>query len=573
MSPRARPPLAAAPAIAVALMLLVPPGSASADDFPAGVPIRPVSAAMPVAMPGALPGATAMPMGTIVPMPAQGLALEAGSGRVIALPGAVASVFAADPKVAEVRPASPTSLFIFGVAPGRTTIAALDAAGHPVAQYTITVRPSAYGASEALSAIQRVMPGSDVRIDTTTGGLVLRGQVATPADADEAMSMARRFVANGQHVDNALTVLGSTQVTLRVRIAEMSRTVVRALGVNWQALGNVGRFAVNIATNNALSAAAAGASVIGLGYKGAVNVNGLIDALAQNDLVHVLAEPNLTAMSGQTASFLVGGEFPIPVGQQNGQITVEFKKYGVSLAFVPTVLSSGRISLHVEPEVSQLSSQGAVQVTAGNSSLSIPALTVRRAETTVELGSGQSFAIAGLLQDSTDNNVSGLPGLGEIPILGALFRSNSFQHNQTELVIMVTPYIVAPGGRSGGDQAADRRLFAARRSATPAAAAPGRQRGHRPARPPAGRYRVHRAMMPCIATVMVGEGRPSTPSRCGTIERRGCSAFAEHDVGAGGSGPGYVNTLGGCHDARAHARDRRRGVARRLRAASRPLQR
>ncbi|MGH7212494.1 MAG: type II and III secretion system protein family protein, partial [Acetobacteraceae bacterium] len=383
-------------------------------------------------------------MGTIVPMPAQGLALEAGSGRVIALPGAVASVFAADPKVAEVRPASPTSLFIFGVAPGRTTIAALDAAGHPVAQYTITVRPSAFGASEALGAIDRVMPGSNVRVDTTTGGLVLRGQVATAADADEAMSMARRFTSPGQHVDNDLTVLGSTQVTLRVRIAEMSRTVVRALGVNWQALGTVGRFAVNLATNNAFSAAATGASVLGLGYRGAVNVNALIDALAQDDLVHVLAEPNLTAMSGQTASFLVGGEFPIPVGQENGQITVEFKKFGVSLAFVPTVLSSGRISLRVEPEVSQLSTQGAVQVTAGSSSLSIPALTVRRAETTVELGSGQSFAIAGLLQDSTDNNVSGLPGLGEIPILGALFRSNSFQHNQTELVIVITPYITRP---------------------------------------------------------------------------------------------------------------------------------
>ncbi len=352
------------------------------------------------------------------------------------------------------------------------------------------------------------MPGSDVRIDTTTGGLVLHGQVATPADADEAMSMARRFVASGQHVDNALTVLGSTQVTLRVRIAEMSRTVVRALGVNWQALGTVGRFAVNLATNNALSAAASGASMLGLGYRGAVNVNAVIDALAQNDLVHVLAEPNLTAMSGQTASFLVGGEFPIPVGQQNGQITVEFKKFGVSLAFVPTVLSSGRISLRVEPEVSQLSSQGAVQVTAGSSSLSIPALTVRRAETTVELGSGQSFAIAGLLQDSTDNNVSGLPGLGEIPILGALFRSNSFQHNQTELGDRGNALHRPPGRRSGGDQAADRRLLAPRRSATPATAASGRQRGHGPARPPAGRYRVHRAMKP---EALRGDPTPSPP--------------------------------------------------------------
>jgi pilus assembly protein CpaC len=170
----------------------------------------------------------------------------------------------------------------------------------------------------------------------------------------------------------------------------------------------------------------------------------LIDALAQDELIHVLAQPNLTAISGETASFLVGGEFPIPVAQQNNTVTIEFKQFGVSLAFMPTVASDGRITLKVRPEVSQLTNQGAVQLSAGNSTIQVPALTVRRAETTVQLGSGQSFAIAGLLQDVANITGNSVPILGDLPILGALFRSDNFQRNETELVIVVTPYLVRP---------------------------------------------------------------------------------------------------------------------------------
>ncbi len=206
----------------------------------------------------------------------------------------------------------------------------------------------------------------------------------------------------------------------------------------------------------------------------------MIDALAQDNLVHVLAEPNLTAMSGETASFLVGGEFPIPVAQQNNQVTIEFKQYGVSLAFVPTVMSGGRINLKVRPEVSALTNLGAVSFGVGNSSIQVPALTVRRAETTVELASGQSFAIAGLLQDNTTlTGNSGLPGVGELPILGILFRSDAFQRNETELVIVITPY---PGQRHyqpRSDKAADRQLETAERSGAAAAAAPERERPER----------------------------------------------------------------------------------------------
>lgn len=407
----------------------------------------PVTLAVPATMATATPAEASAPGPAAAPGPVirRALAIETGTGQVITLGAPAASLFAADPKVAEVRPASPSSLFVFGVGPGRTTIAAMDGSGHAVAQYDVTVRPSAFGASEATQAISRLLPGHGIQVHQTLNGLLLRGDAGTAAEAEQAAAIARGYLLPNQKLDNRLNVLSGVQVSLRVRIVEMSRSVTRELGVNWQALGNIGKYSVNFLTNNALATAGTAAATLGGGYanKG-VNVNGIIDALAQDNLVHVLAEPNLTALSGETASFLVGGEFPIPIAQTNGGLTVQFQQFGVSLAFVPTVLNSGRISLHVRPEVSQLSTQGAVQLSAGNSSISVPALTIRRADTTVELGSGQSFAIAGLLQDNTTQTDSGLPWLGELPILGALFRSQSFQRNETELVIVVTPYVVQP---------------------------------------------------------------------------------------------------------------------------------
>ena len=369
------------------------------------------------------------------------LALEAGGGRVVMLPGPAASVFAADPKVAEARPASPTSLFIFGVAPGRTIVAVLDAAGTTVAQYDVVVRPSAFGAAEAYTALARLMPGTSLQVATRPGGLSVSGETATAAEAERAMSVVRGYAMPGQTVENRITVVGATQVNLRVRFIEVGRSVTRQLGLNWQALGSIGRFAVAAATNYSPSGAS---STLAGAYRGIVNVNAVIDALAQDNLVTILAEPNLTAQSGETASFLAGGEFPIPVGQQGNTITIDFKQYGVSLAFVPTVLSGGQISLRVRPEVSQLTTQGAVTLNVDNTTLQVPALTVRRADTTVELGSGQSFAIAGMLQDSRTQTGNGVPGLSEVPVLGALFNSDKFQHDETELVIVITPYIVRP---------------------------------------------------------------------------------------------------------------------------------
>ncbi len=379
----------------------------------------------------------------------QAILLEAGTGRVLSLSGPAASVFAADPKVAEVRPASPTSLFVFGVGPGRTTVAALSASGQAVGQFEVTVGPSGYAAGASNAQLASALPGSGLRAATRGNGISLEGTVGSGAEAERAAAIAGSNLGDKQVLDNRTGVRSPVQVNLRVRVVEMSRNLTRELGVNWANLANIGRYgAVAFASAPALVTAANSALVGGYNFPTpghVLDINGVIDALAQDQLVHVLAEPNLTTMSGETASFIVGGEFPIPVAAYNQTVTIEFKQYGVSLAFVPTVLSSGRISLHVRPEVSQLTDQGAVQLPLGdNGTVVIPALQVRRADTTVELGSGQSFAIAGLLQDSARLTANGVPFLGDIPILGALFRSDNFQRNETELVILVTPYLVQP---------------------------------------------------------------------------------------------------------------------------------
>jgi pilus assembly protein CpaC len=415
--------------------------------------IQPIASAAPVAQ---SPSISAGPPANIVQMPGRStITVEAGSGRVIQLGTGASSVFAAEPKIAEVRPASATSLFIFGVAPGRTTIAALDAGGKPIAQYDVVVRPSSYGAGEAEAAVARVLPGTSIHVETLANGLTITGTVKTAADADRVMQIVRGYLPAGQTVDNRLSVVNAIQVNLRVRIAEMSRNLIRELGVNWANLAELGKYAqIGLFTNNALANVTGAPNALIGGYNfntpgHVVDINGLIDTLSQDELIHVLAQPNLTAISGEAASFLVGGEFPIPVAQQNNEVTIEFKQYGVSLAFVPTVGSDGQIAMKVRTEVSQLTNQGAVQLTAGNSTIQIPALTVRRAETAVELGSGESFAIAGLLQDAVNLTGNGLPFMGDVPVIGALFRSDNFQRNETELVIVVTPYVVRPVANPG----------------------------------------------------------------------------------------------------------------------------
>jgi pilus assembly protein CpaC len=388
-----------------------------------------------------------------------GITIQAGTGKVMHLRTGVTNIFTADPKVAEVRPASPDSLFVWGVAPGTTTVAALTEKGEAVAQFQVTVTPSAYGAKQTGLDIGA---RSSVKAQETQQGITLSGTVPTPADAARAAEAAKSELPGDGKVENNLKVNSSTQVSLHVRVAEMDRTLVRELGVNWATAGNVngtntllpaalGQHAqFGVETNNPVADSTITPSQFALNLVHGWNLETVIQALSDDSLVHILAEPNLTTMSGEPANFLVGGEFPIPVASTNtsNTISVDFKQYGISLSFVPTVLNKDNIVLHVRPEVSQLDKADGVTFFFGSGTngtgLSIPALIVRRADTTVQLGSGQSFVIAGLLSDQTTLTGNAIPGMGDIPVLGALFRSDSFQRSQTELVIVVTPYIVAP---------------------------------------------------------------------------------------------------------------------------------
>jgi pilus assembly protein CpaC len=419
----------------------------------------------------------------------QSIAVQAGTGVLLRLPQPAATVMSAEPSVARVQPASPTSLFLMGVAPGRTTVIATTEAGAAIVQYDVTVTqgagsqtasaspiggagsPTGTISAATLLAIQAsiartVQGASSVRVSSAGFDVILIGTVPTAAAAQQAEAIARGHVGDKGGVLDNLTVLGAIQVNVRVRIAEISRQVTRQLGFNWQALGRGSDWRVGLLTGAATAgvispllplglAPFANTSVppnqIGAGFTSGNkmwDVNGIIDALAADQLISILAEPNLTALSGETASFLAGGEFPIPIAgnTSNGTttITIEFKTFGVSLAVVPTVISATRLNLRVRPEVSQLSTNGAVSVPIGGGTLTIPALTVRRAETTIELGSGQSFAIAGLLQKTSVDQTNALPWIGEIPVIGALFKSNDFQRGESELVIIVTPYVVQP---------------------------------------------------------------------------------------------------------------------------------
>ncbi|WP_051089395.1 type II and III secretion system protein family protein [Elioraea tepidiphila] len=424
--------------------------------------------ALALCLAGAVVAAVATGAGPAAAQQGRGtLTIEPGGGQLVTLPQAAATVFAADPRVARVQAASPTTLFISGVGRGRTVVVATAADGSEIASYEVTVGPPprppgapgpAVAAAPALpaleAAIRSIVPGgSNISVRRVPGGVMLSGEVPTAADAQRAFTVARSGLPEGERVIDQLRIGGALQVNLRVRVAEVSRTITRDLGFNWQALGNTGRFAFGLLTGTFAGArlipglgGEAGRNFIAGGYSSSsFDINGLIDALAQDQLISILAEPNLTAQSGETASFLAGGEFPVPVGTSQGtSITIEFKQFGVSLAFVPTVLDATRISLKVRPEVSELTEEGAISLPVAGGVVRIPALRVRRAETTVELGSGQSFAIAGLLQDGSRIASSGLPFLGEIPILGALFKSDRFRRNDSELVIIVTPYLVRP---------------------------------------------------------------------------------------------------------------------------------
>jgi pilus assembly protein CpaC len=374
--------------------------------------------------------------------------VELNEGTLVRLDSPAAAVFVANPNIADVAIKSPRLVYVFGKAPGETTLYAVDENEDVLINASLAVT---HNLSRLENTLRSLLPSATVNVQSVDGGIVLDGYVSTAVESADANMVAARFVGESETVINRLRVTEANQVNLRVRVAEVSRQLLRQLGFNWAAALNGSDIAFGVVTKAFPGSEALLGSTLQPADKyfgsisaGDFDLNALIDALAEDNLVSLLAEPNLTALSGETASFLAGGEFPVPISQDSGDdsstITVEFKNFGVSLAFTPTVLSSSRISMRVRPEVSALSDQGAVQL--GN--FVIPALSVRRAETTVELGSGQSFAIAGLIQNNGTLNATKVPGLGDIPILGELFRSDSFQREETELVIIVTPYVVQP---------------------------------------------------------------------------------------------------------------------------------
>jgi pilus assembly protein CpaC len=370
------------------------------------------------------------------------LTVDADQAQVVQLRTPAKTVFVANPEIADVQVPTPTSFLVYGKKPGTTTIFAISEAGTTMS-YTVRVtRP----VGEIAGAIRNAVPNAQVRVSGAPDGVTISGSVDSPRDAERLKAAARQFLGDKETINFDVGVNIATQVTLRVQVAEVSRSVNKALGVNWTALGNVGTLA-KLAPFPALSLNANASTALAtslLGNPNPLNLGGnfgaLITALDSQGLATILAEPSLTAISGETANFLAGGEFPIPVPQGNQTTTIEYKKFGISVDFTPTVLDGNRISVKVRPEVSQLSTVGALKL----DSVEVPSLTVRRAETTVELGSGESFAIAGLFQNNGQNNITGLPWLGNLPILGALFRSTTFQRNESELVIVVTPYVVKP---------------------------------------------------------------------------------------------------------------------------------
>ena len=370
------------------------------------------------------------------------LAIQVNQGQLVRIDKPVESVFVANSEIADVAIKSPQLIYVYAKHPGTTTLYAVGANDEILASITLNVTHSL---SRLDQAIADLMPGRNIAATSIEGGIVLTGMVSSPGEAEDARRLAARFIGANEEIINRLQVNAPNQVNVRVRIAEINKTVLRHLGINWDTAIQEGGFAFGLLTAFPVTVGSTLVGSTGPGTTptvsaGPLDLTATMDLLAQEGMVSLLAEPNLTAVSGQTATFLAGGEFPIPVAQDNNTVTVEFRQFGVSLAFTPTILNANRISMRVRPEVSATSTQN--EVTTGD--FVVPSLTVRRAETTVELASGQTFAIGGLVQSQNQIAANAVPGLGDIPILGELFKSDQFQHNESELVILATPYLVQP---------------------------------------------------------------------------------------------------------------------------------
>jgi pilus assembly protein CpaC len=380
-----------------------------------------------------------------------GTAADANGGRfvriglnksvVIKLPADARDVLVGNPDVVDAVVRTKNTAYLFARALGQTNVFFFDADGRQILGLDIEVSQDMVALQKL---IRRTIPGTRITVDTVGDNVVLAGSAKTQSEARLAFDLAAKFTndAEGKKVLTTINVLGKEQVMLKVRIAEVQRNVLKQLGINTEAVFSIGKFFLNFHNINPFSTPLL--SPLG-GYQagfenGNDQANVLLRAMERDGLLRTLAEPTLTAISGESAKFLAGGEFPIPVADQDGTVTVEFKPFGVGLGFTPVVMSEGRISLKINTEVSEISNE--LSITTDR--IVIPGLTVRRAETTVELPSGGSIAMAGLIKDSLRSDIAGTPGLKNLPILGALFRSRDFQLNQSELVVIVTPYVVNP---------------------------------------------------------------------------------------------------------------------------------
>jgi pilus assembly protein CpaC len=414
------------------------------------------------------------------------ISLPIGKGTIIQLDTDARDVLVSNPEIVDAVVRTPRRIFLLGMKQGQTNAFFFDGAGHRILSLDLNVQKET---GDVASLIRAGMPGSNIRVAAVNDSVVLTGMVNNSQESTRAQDIAVRFTGDATKVVNMLKIAGGEQVMLRVRVAEMDRNIAKQFGVNLAEAAMVAGVPIIASTGNQfglIGKALSDASQAQFGQvcptavlptqtitsetlngitqtltdrqtlcNGPNNIQGVLQALDQIGLVHILAEPNLTAVSGETARFLAGGQFPVPSGRDTqGNISIEFKDFGVGLSFTPIVLSPGRISLQISTEVSELTNTGAFTLSGSTQvvngalvtvpGLTIPALSVRRAQTTVELPSGGSFAIAGLMQHTTKQVIEQFPGIGEMPVLGSLFRSRDFQNNETELVVLVSAYLVNP---------------------------------------------------------------------------------------------------------------------------------
>jgi pilus assembly protein CpaC len=398
----------------------------------------------------------------------QRVTLPLDKAAVVQLDTDARDVLVSNPDLVDAVVRTPRRIFLLATKVGQTNAFFFDAQGKQILSLDIRVEKDVVDLGSLMKA---AMPNSAIQVQALNDNVVLTGSVSSALESTRAADLAAKFTGDAKKVVNMLGIAAGQQVMLKVRIAEMDRDIAKQFGINLAAVKFVGGTPVVGSTANQFNLVGQALSDLSGGQVGQVcangntnnnplgtllnggncpiknNVQGQLQALERVGLVHMLAEPNLTAVSGETARFLAGGEFPVPVSRdRDGNITVEFKQFGVGLSFTPVVIAPGRISLQLSSEVSELTNTGAFTLTGASSTngFTIPALSVRRTQTTVELPPGGSFAVAGLMQHNTKQVIDGFPGVKDLPVLGALFRSRDFADNQTELVVLVSAYMVEP---------------------------------------------------------------------------------------------------------------------------------